>query len=70
MQKQHNVPVYVKEHLDALPPESHAMLVNPSTTGRPTTSARWAARRRSMRTLKSISTKRTNIKAKSSKRLA
>ncbi len=28
MQKQHIVPVHVKEHLDALPPESHAMLVN------------------------------------------
>ena len=28
MQKQHIVPVHVKEYLDALPPESHAMLVN------------------------------------------
>ena len=28
MQKQHIVPVHVKEHLDALPPEFHAMLVN------------------------------------------
>lgn len=28
MQKQHIVSVHVKERLDALPPESHAMLVN------------------------------------------
>jgi hypothetical protein len=28
MQKQHIVPAHVKEYLDALPLETHAMLVN------------------------------------------